>query len=113
MSPTDAMLMRIPDLSGSGGGGGRRGSAGAAGSVSGGGAGAGSGAVAQAASSDSDSASSSDAMRALVVTEPDTQYIDLRSAQAAAQQVQFVEILGRADVDAVVVAVIDLDALDV
>ena len=68
----------------------------------------GSGGVAQAASNDS--ARRKTVVRALI-TEPYTKNIYLGCAQAAAQHVQFIEIVGRTNVDAVVIAVIDLDAL--
>ena len=95
------MLMRIADLSGSGGGGGGGAGAGSAtGSGVGSGAGAGSGGVAHAASSARHAQLTS--MRWLV-TEADAQDVDLRRAQATAQHVQLVEVVGGADIDAVVV----------
>lgn len=109
MSPTDAMLTRNSDLSGSGGGGGGGGGAGPTGSGSGGASITGSGGVAQAASSDS--ARRKRTLRALVVTDADTEYIDLRGAQATAHHVQLIEVVNRADVHAVVIALVDLDAL--
>lgn len=110
------MLTRIVALSGSGSGSGT-----GSGSGGGGGAGAcsatlgsvstaGSGGVAHAASS---ARAQIAANRFRLVTEPDTQDVDLRGAQPAAQHVEFVQVLGRADVDTVVVAVVYLDALDV
>ena len=61
----------------------------------------------------SDSARMDKTVRALVVTEADTKHVDLRDAQSTAQHVQLVEIVRRAYVDTMVVAVVDLDALDV
>lgn len=121
MSPTDAMLMRIADLSGSrsgsrsgsgvgnGGVGAGSGTSTSAGFV--GGAGTGSGCVAHAVSSDS--ANRQTSCRRSVVTEADAEYVDLRCTQAAAEHVQLVEIVGGSDVNAMVVAVVNLDTLDV
>ena len=117
MSPTDAMLMRIADLSGSGSGsGGSGGGVGAGSGTStsagfGGGSGAGSGCVEHAASSDS--ANRQTSFRRSVVTEADAEYVNLRCAQTTAQHVQFVKVVGRADINAMVIAVVNLDALDV
>ena len=109
MSPTDAMLTRMADLSGPGGGGG--GSIGSTNTGSGGGSVTVSGVLTQAASSSS-SATRTKCDRALV-TETDTEDINLRDAQATAQHVQFVEIVRGPDTDAGVIPVVDLDALDV
>ena len=61
----------------------------------------------------SDSARMDKTVRALVVTEADTKHVDLRDTQSTAQHVQFVEVIRRPYVDTMVVAVVDLDALDV
>lgn len=110
MSPTDAILTRISDLSGAGGGGGGGGSTAVTSTGSAGGSGTGSGIVVQAASSAS--AAGTNSIRALV-TETDAEDVDLRNTQATAQHIQFVEILGGPDIYAVVVSVVDLDALNV
>jgi len=114
MSPTDAMLIRMADLSGSGGGGG--GGSGASTMAGSGGSfgadsGSGSGGVAHAASSVS--AQRPRSVRISVVTEADAEYVNLRCAQTTAQHVQFVKVVGRADINAMVIAVVNLDALDV
>ena len=109
MSPTEAMLTRINDLSGSGGGGGGGGSTGITSTGSGSGSGTGSGVVAQAASNAS--AADTNSVRELV-TETDTEDVNLRNTQATTQHIQFVEILRRSDIHAVVVPVVDLHALN-
>ena len=112
MSPTDAMLIRIADLSGAGGGGGGGGVSGTSTTAgSGGRCGAGSGCVAHAASSDSVKRPRSFLIS--VVTEANAEYVDLCHAQTTAQHVQFVKVVGWADINAMVVAVVNLDALDV
>lgn len=108
MSPTDAMLTRMADLSGPGGGGG--GSIGSTCTGSGGGSVTGSGVVPQAASSSS--ATKTKCARALI-TETDAEDVNLRDAQATAKHIEFVEVVRGPDIHAVVVPVIDLDALDV
>ena len=113
MSPTDTMLTRIADLSGFGGFGDGGGSGSGASTVtgSGGGCGAGSGGVAHAASSSSAKRPESFCMS--VVTESNSEYINLCRAQTTAQHVQFVKVVGRSYVNTMVVAVIDFYALDV
>ena len=113
MSPTDAILILSSLLSGSGGGGGGTGSGVGGSTTTGSGAGSGAGGGACVAHPSSSDAASSDAMRARSVTEADAQYVDLRRAQAAAQHIEFIEVISRTNVDAMVVAVVDLDALDV
>jgi len=105
------MLIRIDDRSGGGAG---------CGSSTGGGSGAGSGGaggvslttgagvVVQAASC---SASSAIAKRQELVTEPDTHDIDLGRPEPAARHIEFVKIVNGADVDPVVIAIIDPCAL--
>ena len=93
---------------GGGGGGGEIGSTGTAGSVSGSGSGFGSGGEAQAASSAS--ARQQKVARRLV-TEPDSKNVDLGFTQTTTQHVQLVEVLSRADVHAMIIAVVNLDAL--
>ena len=110
MSPTDAILMRIVDLSGGGGGGGSTALAGSGSGGGGAGDGAGSGTVAQAASNASTTETNSG--RALV-TDPNAEDVDLRNTQAAAQKVQFVEVLDGPDIYTVIIPVVNLDALDV
>jgi len=112
MSPTAAMLMRIALLSGSGGGGGVAGSGtlAATGSVSAAsGRGTSTGADAQPASAN-DAASPS--IRRKLVTEPDTQRIDLRCAQPATEHVQFVQVGRRADPDPMIGPVVDRHTLN-
>lgn len=111
MSPTDAILTRRAERSGSGGsGGGGGGSTVSAITGSGGGSGTGSGVVVHAASSSSAVKEKSD--RSLV-TETDAEDVDLRDTQATAQHIEFVEIVRGPDIHAVVISVVDLDALDV
>ena len=112
MSPAAAILMRIADLSGSGGAGG---AAGTTGCVTGGGAAGGAsgsrggcGCPAQAASR---AARATGTVCRTLITKADTEYVDLSDAQATAQHVQLVKIVGRPDVNAVVVTVVDLDTL--
>jgi len=101
--------MRKVDLSVSGGAGGGTGSVGGgAGTAS---VATGSGPAAQAASSDS--VRTKKPVRVLVVTEANTENIDLGRTQTAAQHIQLIEIIGRADVNTMVGAVVDFDALDV
>ena len=113
MSPTDANVMRYSLMSGSGGGAGGAGGAAGSGSVtatgSAGSTGGGSGVVAQPASI----ASSRAATGSLVlVTKPDAQYVDLGRAQAAAQHVEFIEIIRRANTYPVISLVVDRNALN-
>ena len=61
----------------------------------------------------SSSTASSGAMCRQSVTEANAKHVDLRVPQAAAQHVEFVEIIGPTDVHAEVVAVVHLDALNV
>ncbi len=113
MSPTDAMLTRMDDVSGSGSGGGGGGGAGSTGATStgwGAGSGTGSGAVVQAASSAS--AIKTKGVVALV-TEADSENVDLRGAQTGAQHVQFVEVFRRTDIHTMVVPVVNFHSLDV
>lgn len=48
-----------------------------------------------------------------LVTESDAQYIDLGRAQSATQQVEFIQVVSRADNNPVIFAVIHGNALDV
>ena len=101
--------MRSVDLSGSGGGG----AADDAGACTCGdsavtGSGTASGIVVQAAVSSSRSAKMAFVK---LVTEPDTHHVDLRCSEATSRDVEFVKIINRTDVDAVVIAVIDACAL--
>ena len=104
------MLIRNSDLSGCGGGFGAGG--GSTGdsrgdSVVGAGSGAGAG-VAQALSK----AASARSMPSLV-TQANPEYVNLCSTQAASEHIEFVEVVGWPDVNPVVVAVVELDALNV
>lgn len=104
--------MRSEVLSGSGGtgsGGAATGAAGSTGAGSAGGGGA-SGRVAQPATIVSNRMA-----RAFVVlvTEADTQHVDLRSAQAASEHVEFIKVIGRPDTYAVISLVIDCHTLDI
>ena len=107
--------MRNVLLSGSGGGAGLNGFTGSGGSAGSGftvtcsSTGSSGGAPAHAASASAKSAR----IRWRLVTEPDAQHVDLRRTQAAAQHVEFVEVFGRPDIDAVVITIVDHDALDV
>ena len=114
MSPTAAILIRNSLLSGSGGGVGFGAGAGAgAGSVrftATGGAGSSGAVVAQAVSA---SAARKKQLRTMLVTDPNAKYVYLRATQPAAQHVEFVKIFGRPYVNAMVILVINLDALNV
>ena len=112
MSPTAAILIRNSLLSGSGGGVGFGAGAGA-GSVrftATGGAGSSGAVVAQAVSA---SAARKKQLRTMLVTDPNAKYVYLRATQPAAQHVEFVKIFGRPYVNAMVILVINLDALNV
>lgn len=107
------MLMRWSDFVGGGGG---RGAGGAAGISTGfdSDSGCGCGPVVHAAiNSIATVAVSERKDAAALVTEANPEDINLRHTQAAAQHVQLIEIIGRADVDTVIVAIVDLDALNV
>lgn len=99
--------MRSVDLS-SGGGSGATGGTGACGASVITGSGATSGIVVQAAVNSSRSAKTS-FMK--LVTETDTHYFDLRCSESTSGYVEFVKIINRTDVDAVVIAAIDARAL--
>ena len=99
--------MRSVDLS-SRGGSGTTGGAGACGASVITGSGTTSGIVVQAAVNSSRSAKTS---LVKLVTEPDTHYVDLRCSESTSGYVEFVKIINRTDVDAVVIAVIDACAL--
>ena len=60
----------------------------------------------------SDSVRMSMTVRVLVVTDSDTEDINLRGTQATAKHVQLIEVICRTDVNAMVVAVVDLHPLD-
>lgn len=90
-----------------GGAGGGGGSADGSG-IAGGGVVSGTGELAQAASCNNSRAPS---IRIALITESYSQDVDLCRAQATAQQVEVIEIIGRSNIDAVVVAVVDFDAL--
>jgi hypothetical protein len=110
MSPTAAILIRNSLLSGSGG---RVGFGAGAGSVrftATGGAGSSGVVVAQAVSAN---AARKKQFRTMLVTDPNAKYVYLRATQPAAQHVEFVKIFGRPYVNAVVILVINLDALNV
>ena len=47
-----------------------------------------------------------------LVTEPDAQYIDLRDAQAAAQHIEFVEVISRANAYAMISPFVNRNALN-
>ena len=107
MSPTAAILIRISDLAGCGGGIG----AGIAGSAGGSGSGAGAGSGGGVAQPPSTAAITRNVTH--LVTKANPEHVDLRGPQPAAQHVEFVEVFRWSDVDAMVVAVVDLYALDV
>lgn len=113
MSPTDAMLMRIAERSGSGAKTGATGAAGrttvsSTGSALGAEGLSGTGVAAHAASC---SISSEENILAALVTEPDSHNVDLRSAKPASRYVELVQVVDRANVDAEVIAAIDPGAL--
>ena len=106
------MLIRSERLSGFGGG---AGSAASSVSVSagrtsstGGGVSAG-GAVAQPANTASGKSSE---RRERLITEPDAKYVDLRGSQSTAQNIEFVEVAGRAYAHTMIGLVINCHALD-
>ena len=112
MSPTAAILIRSSLLSGLGGGAGS-GAGGGAGSMRftvTGGAGSSGTVVAQPASAN---AARKKQLRTMLVTDPNAKYIYFCAAQTAAQHVELVQVFGRSYVNAVVVLVINLDALNV
>ena len=112
MSPTAPILMRYSLLLGSGGGVGS-GAGGGAGSTRftvTGGAGPSGAVVAQPASAN---AARKKQLRMILVTDPNAKYVYFCATQTAAQHVEFVKIVGRSYVNAVVVLVINLDALNV
>lgn len=47
----------------------------------------------------------------LLVTQTNPEYVDLRCAQTAPQHVQFIEVVSRANVHAMIIPVVDLYAL--
>lgn len=110
MSPTEAMLILKERLSGSGGawitgtGSGPESSAAVPGI-----GGCSGGVVAQPASSASSKMPSA---AEDLVTEPYAQNVNLCSTQTTAQQVEFIEIVGRTDAHAVVSSVVDCHALN-
>lgn len=108
------MLMRNADFGGGAGGDGAAGGAIAStGCVGTSTSGSGAGPVAQAASNRAVATPAPQrAIPRTLVTEANPEDIDFRGPEAAAQHVQFIQIVGRADVDAVVVSIIDLDALN-
>ncbi len=101
------MLMRSVDLSGRGGSA-ATGGAGACGVSAVTGSGMASGIVVQAAVNSSRSAKTAFVK---LVTEPDTHHVDLRCSESTSGYVEFVKIINRTDVDAVVIAIIDACAL--
>lgn len=107
--------MRMADLSGSGGGGGSAsGGASSTGAAGGSGEGSGGEVAAHAANSSGENPTASCCnLRAILVTEANPENIDLRGAQTAAQHIQFVQIVGRANIHAMVISIVDLYALDV
>jgi hypothetical protein len=106
------MLTRMLDLSGSGGSGGGV-VTGGSGFVAGvaAGAGLGVGAVGAEVHAANCSVRSRTMKRAELVTESNTHYIDLRGSKATSRYIQFIEIIDRANVYAVIVATIDLRPL--
>lgn len=115
MSPTEAMLTRSDDLAGRGGGAGVSGSGVASIGLSDGSTVSSSaGVVAQAAScSTAITAASRQVLTNALVTQTNPENVDLGGTQATAQHVQFVKIIGRANVHAVIILIIDLYALNV
>lgn len=114
MSPTEAILRRSVDLSGNGGGSGTAasgaGSSSGAGSAAGGASGG--GLVAHAANCSSSTATPSCRVHVReLVTQADPQDVYFCGTQTAAEHIQFIQIVGRADVNTMVVTVIDLYAL--
>ena len=107
MSPTAAILIRSVLLSGPGGGAGAGGGATSGGCASGWGMVSSGGATVQAATCSDNNKKS--AVR--LVSDADTKYIDLCGAQPAAQQGECLEVGGRSDVDAMVIASVYLDSL--
>ena len=111
MSPTAAMVIRLCDWSGAGGSGagsgtGAASAAGTTGTGSGVATGSGGGGAAQPATQ------ISRAIGSRLLTEPDSQYVNLGLAQLRSDQVQFVEIIHRADSNPVVTFVVDGYMLD-
>jgi len=112
MSPTAAILIRNSLLSGSGGGAGF-GAGGGAGSTRftvTGGVGSSGAVVAQPVSAN---AARKKQLRTMLVTDPNAKYVYFCATQTAAQHVEFIKVVGRSYVNAVVVLVINLDALNV
>jgi hypothetical protein len=107
------MLRRKCDMSGRAGGGGAGGCGGVGNASTGAGCGSGvdsvSGGAAHAASDIA--ARPIDICRKLV-TQTNTQYVDLGNTQAAAQHVEFIEVIRRADTHPVIGLVVDRYALD-
>lgn len=112
MSPTAAILIRKSLLSGSGGGAGFGGGGGAGSTRSTvtGGAGSSGAVVVQAVSAN---AATRKQLRRMLVTDPNAKYVNFRGTQSAAQHVEFVKIVGRPYVNAMVVLVIYFDTLNV
>jgi len=102
------MLIRNSLLSGSGGGAG--GGAGSTRSTVTGGVGSSGAVVVQPLSA---SAARNKQLRRMLVTDPNAKYVYFRTTQPATQHVEFIKIFGRPYVNAVVILVIDLDALNV
>ena len=112
MSPTEAMLILKERLSGSGGGAGSVTSdtSAATGATSSTGAGVSAGGAVAHPASTADSRSNS--CRDELITEPDSKHIDLCCAQTAAQDIEFVEVIGRPDAHAVISLVVDRHPLN-
>lgn len=112
MSPTAAMLIRSSLLSGSGGGAGI-GAGDGVGSTRSAVTGASGPSGAVVAQPVSAKAARKKQLRTALVTDPNAKHVYLCATQAAAQHVELVKIFGRSYVNAVVVLVINLDALNV
>lgn len=103
--------MRIEERSGSGGGSGAGGAASttsATATGTGTGSGAGAGGAAHAANS---SAIQGARFRARLITQPDSHDVNFCLSQTASRHIQFVEVIDRPDVDAVVISIVDAGTL--